>query len=119
MVANADGMSRRNLLAAGMGLVAAGCTSSAVTGAEASPADTAATSPRGRTTAPPEPSAAPTSAPVPSGPAREVAHGPRSRSEVALTFHGAGDPALAAEILDLSARARERDDAEEARIATA
>ena len=108
MVANADGISRRNLLAAGMGLVAAGCTSGAVSGAEASPSDTALTSPRRRTTAPPEPSSAPTSPPVPSGPAREVAHGPRSRPEVALTFHGAGDPALATEILGLLTKAGAR-----------
>ena len=104
MVANADGISRRSLLAAGMGLVAAGCSSSAVSGAEA-PADTAATSPRSRTTAPPRPSPALTSPPVPSGPAREVAHGPRTRPEVALTFHGAGDPALATEILGLLTKA--------------
>ncbi len=42
------------------------------------------------------------------GPASEIAHGPRTRSEVALTFHGAGDPALAAGILGVLAAAHAR-----------
>jgi peptidoglycan/xylan/chitin deacetylase (PgdA/CDA1 family) len=46
--------------------------------------------------------------PVPTGPAREVAHGPRTRPEVALTFHGAGDPALATEILGALAQGKAR-----------
>ncbi|MFN8146104.1 MAG: polysaccharide deacetylase family protein [Candidatus Nanopelagicales bacterium] len=45
------------------------------------------------------PSTSPTRAP--GGPAREVAHGPRTGDAVALTFHGAGDPALATAVLDL------------------
>lgn len=52
----------------------------------------------GRPAATPEPSASPSSAPSPSpaAPARphEIVHGPRTRRAVALTFHGAGDPAL-------------------------
>lgn len=36
----------------------------------------------------------------------EYAHGPRSRDEVALTFHGAGDPAIARELLAIFARHR-------------
>lgn len=94
-----------------MGLVAAGCTSSAVSGAQATPV-TAATSSRGRTTAPPGSSSAPapppSARPVPTGPAREVTNGPRTRSEVALTFHGAGDPVLATEILSVLTKARAR-----------
>lgn len=35
----------------------------------------------------------------------EVVHGPRNRPEVALTFHGAGDPALARSVLDTLERA--------------
>jgi peptidoglycan/xylan/chitin deacetylase (PgdA/CDA1 family) len=41
---------------------------------------------------------------VPSGPARYVPHGPRDRRAVALTFHGSGDPALTAQMLDLTGR---------------
>jgi peptidoglycan/xylan/chitin deacetylase (PgdA/CDA1 family) len=37
---------------------------------------------------------------APLGPAVEVVHGDRSRQQVALTFHGAGDPALAVALLD-------------------
>src|SRR5664279_763289 len=40
-----------------------------------------------------------TSAPGAAGPAAQIAHGPRTRPEVALTFHGAGDPAIARDLL--------------------
>jgi peptidoglycan/xylan/chitin deacetylase (PgdA/CDA1 family) len=46
---------------------------------------------------PAPPSAAPT--PTPIGPARELVHATSGRGEVALTFHGAGDPGLARSIL--------------------
>jgi peptidoglycan/xylan/chitin deacetylase (PgdA/CDA1 family) len=42
--------------------------------------------------------------PGPGGPAAYVAHGPRTAGQVALTFHGAGDPALTDQLLALSAR---------------
>ena len=38
-------------------------------------------------------------APVPAGPAVEIVNGSRSRQQVALTFHGNGDPALAEQLL--------------------
>ncbi len=41
----------------------------------------------------------------PTGPARVVFNGPRSGSQVALTFHGSGDPALARELLGVVERA--------------
>jgi peptidoglycan/xylan/chitin deacetylase (PgdA/CDA1 family) len=41
---------------------------------------------------------------APSGPAQYLAHGPRDRHAVALTFHGSGDPALTAQMLDLTGR---------------
>lgn len=44
------------------------------------------------------------SGPAVSGPAVEYATGPRDRPEVALTFHGAGDPELATALLDVLAR---------------
>jgi peptidoglycan/xylan/chitin deacetylase (PgdA/CDA1 family) len=46
-------------------------------------------------------SAAATPAFVAGPPALEVGNGNRSRPEVALTFHGAGDPALAAQVLSI------------------
>src|SRR5882724_364581 len=33
-------------------------------------------------------------------PAAEIVHGPRDRAMVALTFHGQGDPAIVARLLD-------------------
>lgn len=39
-------------------------------------------------------------------PAREVSHGSRSRDLVALTFHGAGDPAIARDLLTILAAHR-------------
>ena len=49
-------------------------------------------------------SAAGTSASV--GPAREFAHGSRSRAQVALTFQGAGHPGIARELLAIFAEHR-------------
>ncbi len=72
--------------------VAAGRTPSAPTATRPS----ASRSP-GPTTPPATRSAAP------HGPATESVHGPRSRPEVALTFHGAGDPAVARQLLEIFA----------------
>jgi len=38
----------------------------------------------------------------PAGPARQIAHGPRDRPQVALTFHGFGDIAYAREVLQIA-----------------
>ncbi len=46
--------------------------------------------------------------PAAAGPAVEISHGPRTAAGVALTFHGAGDPKLAAALLDEVARAGAR-----------
>jgi len=74
----------------------------------------------GSTAAPPTPSTPPAppatttprrptrTAPPPAGPAIELVNGPRTRPEVALTFHGAGDPALARQVLATLAGARAR-----------
>lgn len=43
---------------------------------------------------------------MPRGPAHEVVHGRRNRPEVALTFHGAGDPGIARELLTIFAAHR-------------
>ena len=84
-------LSRRAFLAA-VPMVAAGAC--------AAPAGPPAPAPQPQ----PQPPA-PTSAPAPaavapaSGPAVELGHATSGRPEVALTFHGAGDPALATKIL--------------------
>jgi peptidoglycan/xylan/chitin deacetylase (PgdA/CDA1 family) len=103
------------LIAGAAGLTAlGGCDSGdrprrpAETGSGGPPADT--TEPG--TTSPTHPASHPASpkrpakpARPPGGPAVEVAHGRRDRPEVALTFHGAGDPALAVSVLDTLTRA--------------
>ncbi|MYR40947.1 polysaccharide deacetylase family protein [Streptomyces sp. SID5910] len=93
---------RRTALTACAGLVAAGAltTGCGTKGAAAHPA----AHPSGSAPAPPRtsrPPAAPT-APAPRrfpGHPVQVAHGPRDRPRVALTFHGQGDPATARAIL--------------------
>ena len=76
-------------------------------GQPAPPAASSTTTPSVPQAAPPATSpGSPTSATPaasPTGPAVEVGRGPASRAEVALTFHGAGDPALARELLALLA----------------
>lgn len=118
---------RRTLLKAAAA-VAAGVAGAAVAGCddvhrESAPTQqhpsTPPTSPTSAAISPPAnagpPSAAPTSAAssasstsgVPAsqapahtgGPATEITHGPTTTARVALTFHGAGDPALATELL--------------------
>ncbi|MFF1813215.1 polysaccharide deacetylase family protein [Streptomyces sp. NPDC058251] len=89
-------------LAAGA-LTAAGC-STAGAAAPHSPAHTASPATgTGTDSAPPatlpvSPAPAPAPRRFPAQPA-EVAHGPRTRPQVALTFHGQGDPALAKALL--------------------
>lgn len=60
------------------------------------------TTPRPAAPPPRRPAAAPVAAPAPRrlpGQPAEIAHGPRDRPRVALTFHGQGDPALARTLL--------------------
>ncbi len=117
-------MSRRVLLAGGLGLVLAGCTGKAATrdpaGAtvDSIPQSTAATTVRtvGPRSIPPTTAAGisspeddlTTSQPVPTtrpaaGPAAEVGTGPPGKPMVALTFHGGDDPATARAILAVCA----------------
>ncbi|WP_129306452.1 polysaccharide deacetylase family protein [Streptomyces sp. L2] len=100
---------RREVLRAGAGLVAGGALAAGCAGAPdrpsaaASPAANAPTS----STAPPSrasghPAATPHTAPAPRaypGQPAQITHGPRTRPQVALTFHGQGDPALAHSLL--------------------
>ncbi|MEV5512737.1 polysaccharide deacetylase family protein [Streptomyces flaveolus] len=87
---------RRTALAACAGLVAAGAltTGCGTKGAAAHPAARAS----GSTPAPPRTPAAPAPRRFPGRPV-QIAHGPRDRARVALTFHGQGDPATARAIL--------------------
>jgi len=84
-------LSRRGLLGAGL-LLGAGCAA-------------APRAHRGRSA--PERTATPSSTPVARAadrPPAEITHGPRTVPAVALTFHGAGDPALATALLDEAER---------------
>ncbi|WP_410622516.1 polysaccharide deacetylase family protein [Amycolatopsis sp. cmx-8-4] len=93
-----DPLTRRRLL--GMTLGAAALTACSAPGQNPAPATTAApttTSPSGAT---PSPSAPPSSA-HPLGPATEVSRSTSGRPQVALTFHGAGDPQVTRQVLDL------------------
>jgi len=98
---------RRSLLLAGLAAVVAGCASAARTGSRGAPTTTAAgaagTPSRAaagsaeppRTTA----TAGSTTRARPGAPAVEVVRGPGTRPEVALTFHGAGEPGLSLALL--------------------
>ena len=91
------------LSAAAAAGVVAGC-SRAVRGFPASSTGAAtSTASRSATRVAPTSTAPAASSPHagPSGPAVEYAHGPRTRPEVALTFHGAGDPGIARELLSI------------------
>ena len=107
-------LTRRSVLASVAALTLAACAapagdpssstsrppgSSGASGDGAS-ADPTATVTHGSAAPSASPSGSPSaSAPAAGGPAREVTHGPRTAPVVALTFHGAGDPALADRVL--------------------
>jgi peptidoglycan/xylan/chitin deacetylase (PgdA/CDA1 family) len=96
-------------LRAGAGLAAAGAlgTACSATGTDAPPAapprstGTSSGTPAtpGTSHAPSSPLAAPAPRRFPQQPA-EITHGPRTRAQVALTFHGQGDPSIARSLLD-------------------
>lgn len=108
------GVSRRSLLASiGVLAAASACSPTAAPPASRSTSSSAATAvsaPELTPSAPPTSSSAiPTPAPVAStpiaapagGPAVEIVRGSGARPQVALTFHGAGDPAIARNVLDV------------------
>ncbi|WP_406062347.1 polysaccharide deacetylase family protein [Streptomyces sp. NBC_01077] len=69
------------------------------------------TAPRPTAPMPRRPAPAPVAAPAPRrlpGQPAEIAHGPRDRPRVALTFHGQGDPALARTLLGQAEKAGAR-----------
>jgi peptidoglycan/xylan/chitin deacetylase (PgdA/CDA1 family) len=100
-------ISRRNALAAALVAFLAGCTrvaargrGSAATGVALGP-PTLTPLPTASATTTPSASVTVSSAvaPVTGGPATEIGRGPAERNEVALTFHGQGDLAMARAIL--------------------
>lgn len=82
------------MLGLAVGGLAAGCAK-AVRSAAPSTAAPAATA----TTTSTVPASSPPSSAAPTGPSTEVVHGPRNGQQVALTFHGQGDPAIATAVL--------------------
>ncbi len=94
---------RRTALRAGAGLAAAGAFAAACapSGGVVHPAIPSRTAgPRGSRS----PIAAPVPRAFPQQPA-QIANGPRDRKQVALTFHGQGDPSYAVSILDTAEKA--------------
>ncbi|MFF5535089.1 polysaccharide deacetylase family protein [Streptomyces cinerochromogenes] len=91
---------RRDVLRTGAGIVAGGAlTTGCGTGQAAAPPTPASPSR--------SPSASPSAAPAPRaypGHPAQITHGPRTRPQVALTFHGQGDPALARALLTTAER---------------
>lgn len=99
---------RTALLSLAAVVAAAGCAPGTSTAKSSAPAPSAG----GKASGAPAPSASGSAttqagsqgaAPMPAiarTPGEDIVHGPRGRSEVALTFHGAGDPAIAKGLLD-------------------
>ncbi len=101
------------MLAAGLAAAAAGCMTESTSGsahpaAAAGPTSAATHRPTGRPATAPRPAPSSARPPAPAGPAVEIVTGPRTRAEVALTFHGAGDPLLAEQVLAAVERAGAR-----------
>ncbi|MFF0782502.1 polysaccharide deacetylase family protein [Streptomyces sp. NPDC003720] len=97
---------RREVLRAGAGLVAGGALAAGCAGAPAGPSATASADPSARASGHPAATTsrtAPAPRPYPGQPA-QITHGPRNRPRVALTFHGQGDPQLAASLLGAAER---------------
>ncbi|WP_330459914.1 polysaccharide deacetylase family protein [Streptomyces sp. NBC_00820] len=99
---------RRGVLRAGAGLVTGGALAGGCGGAPAASraAGTSDSTPpptraAGRPTAAPRPAPAPRAFP---GQPAQITHGPRTRPQVALTFHGQGDPAIATALLTAAER---------------
>ncbi|MFQ6144037.1 polysaccharide deacetylase family protein [Streptomyces seoulensis] len=95
---------RRGVLRAGAGLAAGGALAAGCSATGAAPHPAAPDAPpTGAATPTPVSSAAPAPRAFPHQPP-EIAHGPRDRPRVALTFHGQGDPALARALLTTAER---------------
>ncbi|MEU6777338.1 polysaccharide deacetylase family protein [Streptomyces sp. NPDC046759] len=92
---------RRGVLRAGAGIVAggalaAGCGASQTAPSHARHTESPSATPSGRPSAGAHPAPAPRAYP---GQPAQITHGPRTRPQVALTFHGQGDPGIAHSLL--------------------
>jgi peptidoglycan/xylan/chitin deacetylase (PgdA/CDA1 family) len=99
-------MSRRGVLTMAVAALVAACKPGAATGTRTASSPSVDPQPSVSTSESSvgiaSTAAIPTST-APPGPAVEVVRGPSGRNEVALTFHGAGDPALARSLLKILA----------------
>ncbi|MEU2714945.1 polysaccharide deacetylase family protein [Streptomyces sp. NPDC007205] len=98
---------RREVLRAGAGIVAGGALAAGCGSGQAAPSPT----PTAASPPPPPSSGRPATsakaAPAPrayAGQPAQITHGPRSRPQVALTFHGQGDPGIAHSLLTTAER---------------
>ncbi|MFC8125038.1 polysaccharide deacetylase family protein [Streptomyces sp. NPDC057302] len=97
---------RRGALRAGAGLAAAGALTAGCSAFGSAPAAHRA-APDARRPAAQTPRAAPAPRRFPGLP-DQIAHSPRQRPQVALTFHGQGDPAIARSLLTIAEKADAR-----------
>ncbi|MFG2649434.1 polysaccharide deacetylase family protein [Streptomyces sp. NPDC048436] len=97
---------RRGVLRAGAALTAAGALTAGCSASGSAPA-THQAAPAARPSAAKAPRAAPAPRRFPGLP-DQIAHSPRGRPQVALTFHGQGDPAIARSLLSIAEKADAR-----------
>lgn len=93
---------RREVLRAGAGLVAGGALAAGCGAGPAAPSPTPTAPSPSDAPASDRPAASAKAAPAPRaypGQPAQITHGPRTRPQVALTFHGQGDPAIAHSLL--------------------
>ncbi|MGW4561824.1 polysaccharide deacetylase family protein [Streptomyces sp. NPDC004561] len=102
---------RRGVLRAGAGLVAGGALAAGCGAGQAAPSGTptaeTTTSPSAGSPSAGAPSTGARAAPAPRaypGQPVQITHGPRTRPQIALTFHGQGDPAIAHSLLTTAER---------------
>ncbi|MFG2604870.1 polysaccharide deacetylase family protein [Streptomyces sp. NPDC048514] len=94
---------RREVLRAGAGLVAGGALAAGCGAGQAAPPPAPPPASASAARVPGHAAATLQAAPAPRaypGQPVQITHGPRTRPQVALTFHGQGDPALAHSLLD-------------------
>ncbi|MFJ6573672.1 polysaccharide deacetylase family protein [Streptomyces sp. NPDC091292] len=108
-------LDRRSALRTGAGLAAAGALTAGCSSSDPAPARPPASGTRNASAGPaaasPSPSRSAGPAPGPRrfpGQPAQIAHGPATRPQVALTFHGQGDPAIARALLTEAEKAGAR-----------
>lgn len=95
-------MERRTVLKSALLAIGTGAAAGCSTNHPSSAPPPGPSGPSNQAPPPTTPAASqPTVKPKPPTEAAEIGHGPRTKPQVALTFHGNGDPALATKLLDL------------------